>query len=157
MKERQWKLGDDLTETDNILDAIMFEELITTVRCNCKDISEKNVKETMNEILRFRTDDMKELLSRNMAEIMERVIGDKPLKMSFYDGTLNREVARRRIEATDKQIIYTYGFEYRSPSTHRKPISKREALVLLTEKSLLDVTEEDDCIHLNAYSDNDMW
>ena len=40
---RQWKLGEDLNLKDNLLDEIRFEELITTVRCNCKEINHKAV------------------------------------------------------------------------------------------------------------------
>ena len=79
------------------------------------------------------------------------------LKMSFYDGTLDREIAKNIIVNSDKPCLYTYGLGYRNPTTNHKPISKEEALEIIKTKSLLDITEHDDCFHLNAYSSNDMW
>lgn len=78
------------------------------------------------------------------------------LKMSFFDGTLDRDKAKEIITNTTKTIKYTYGLGYRNPTTHRKPISKEEAIHIINTESLLDVTEFEDYIHLNAYSDNDM-
>lgn len=34
MEERKWKLGDDLSIDDNLLDGVTFDELIMTVHCN---------------------------------------------------------------------------------------------------------------------------
>ena len=79
------------------------------------------------------------------------------IKMSFYNGTLNRETLRAVIDTTDKEIVFTYGYEYRHPTTHRKPITKEEAKEIVNKESLLDATEEETCIHLNAFSSNDMW
>lgn len=79
------------------------------------------------------------------------------IKMSFYNRTLDRDVLRAVIESTDKQILYTYGYVSRHPTTCRKPITKEEAVRIVKEESLLDATEEASCIHLNAFSSNDMW
>ena len=79
------------------------------------------------------------------------------LKMSFYDGTLDRNVAKEVIINTDKDLKYTYGFGYRNPTTHKKPIDKAEALKIVANESYLDITEYEDWIHLNGYSSNDMW
>lgn len=79
------------------------------------------------------------------------------LEMSFYDGTLNRDMLIAVIETTDKPIVYTYGYEYRQPTTHRKPVTKEEALNIVKTEGWLDATEEETCIHLNAFSANDMW
>ena len=79
------------------------------------------------------------------------------LKMSFYDGTLNRDMLIAVIETTDKPIVYTYGLIYRHPTTYRKPVSKKEAVNIVKKESLLDATEEETCIHLNAFGDSDMW
>lgn len=79
------------------------------------------------------------------------------INMSFYDGTLNRAKAKEVITATDKPLKYTYGLGYRNPTTNRKPISKDEAIKIIDTKSLLDIREYEDYIHLNAYSDNDMF
>lgn len=59
---------------------------------------------------------------------------------------------------TDKPIKYTYGLGYRNPTTHNKPISLQEALdIVEREWSMLDVDERPKYVHLNAYSENDMW
>ena len=79
------------------------------------------------------------------------------IKMSFYDGTLNREIAKNTILTTSKPVKYTYGFGYRNPTTHNKPITKDEAVKIIETESLLDITEHEDYIHLNGYSENDMW
>lgn len=79
------------------------------------------------------------------------------LKMSFYDGTLDREKAIEVIKNTDKPCEYTYGYAYRNPTTHNKPISRDEAIRIVNEESLLDIDEFENRIHLNAFSSNDMW
>ena len=33
--DQNWKLGDDMVVSDNLLDGITFEDLILTVHCNC--------------------------------------------------------------------------------------------------------------------------
>lgn len=79
------------------------------------------------------------------------------LKMSFYNKTLNRTRLMEFIGNTNKPIVYTYGYESKHPTTHRVPKTKAEALSIIAEESLLDATEEETCIHLNAFSSNDMW
>ena len=79
------------------------------------------------------------------------------LKMSFYNGTLDRKELVKFINSTDKPIVYTYGLGYRRPATYRSPRSKEEAVHIAETASLLDANEERDCLHLNAYSDMDMW
>lgn len=79
------------------------------------------------------------------------------LEMSFYYGTLNKEKLKKFVEETEKPIKYTYGLGYRSPTTHNKPISKKRALQIIEEESLLDAREKEDHLHLNAYSGNDMF
>ena len=58
------------------------------------------------------------------------------LKMSFYDGTLNRDEAKEVIINTDKDLKYTYGLGYRNPTTHKKPIDKAEAFALYGTKKI---------------------
>ncbi len=68
--ERPWKLGEDLSENDNLLDGITFEELITTVRCNCSVIDKKAVYDEFMRILGIREQDMYSLLNKNMNAII---------------------------------------------------------------------------------------
>jgi len=79
------------------------------------------------------------------------------LKMSFFDGTMNKDELRTFVRETEKEIKYTFGLGYRNPTTHNKPISKEEAMAIIDRESLLDAKEKEECLHLNAYSDNDMW
>ena len=157
MEERKWKLGDDLHEKDSLFDGLTFEELIMTVRCNCQYVNPEAVKKEAQRILDIHKQDFEELMKRNMDEIIERVIGDKPLDMSFYNGTVNKALAIKRVMETVKPLVYTLGFEYRHPTTHRVPIDKVKAVQLIQGNGYLDIKEEDTCIHLNEFSDNDMW
>ena len=68
--ERQRTLGEDLAVTDNILDPVTFEELITTVRCNCEEITVTAVRGTIMEILNLRLEDMRVLLENSMEAII---------------------------------------------------------------------------------------
>ena len=82
---------------------------------------------------------------------------NKKLYMSFYDGSLNKEELKKFIKETDKPIVYTYGFAFRHPSTLRKPVTKDQAYEIVDKEGWLDATETDEYLHLNAYSENDMW
>jgi len=78
-------------------------------------------------------------------------------KMSFFDGTLKREELKKIIEETNKPIKYTYGLAYRGPTIYKVLIDKEKAKSIVDNESLLDAREFEDYIHLNAYSDNDMY
>lgn len=79
------------------------------------------------------------------------------LKMSFYDGTLNIDLAKEAVMNFTKPCIYTSGLSYRNPATYRQPVTKEEAIKIIENEPLLHITEEENAIHLNAYSENDMW
>ena len=49
------------------------------------------------------------------------------------------------------------GFEYKNPTAKRVPITKAEALQICHSVDFLNATEEDNCLHLNKFSSNDMW
>lgn len=71
-EERKWKIGDDVSENDAVLDEVTFADLILAVHCNCKKITPEAVKDTMNEILDQRLTDTWYLIENNMEEIMAR-------------------------------------------------------------------------------------
>lgn len=78
------------------------------------------------------------------------------LKMSFYDGTLDRAVAEKTVTSTNKRLMYRYGFAYRG--AEKRPIDKDKAIAIIKNNgNYLDVTEDEDEILLNTYSSNDMW
>ena len=79
------------------------------------------------------------------------------LKMSFYNGTLDKNKAKSVILESDKPCVYTYGLGYRNPTTYRKSISKEDAIEIIEDEGFLDITEEDNAFHLNGFSSNDMW
>lgn len=69
-EEKRWKLGEDIDRHDNLLDSISFDELIVTVHCNCREITQEAVKKELNRILEIRMQDMKYLLEKNVDEII---------------------------------------------------------------------------------------
>lgn len=78
------------------------------------------------------------------------------IKMSFYDGTLDRVTAREVVEASEKPLMFRYGFAFRG--AEKRPITKEKALSIIDDSgNYLDITETDNEIILNTYSGNDMW
>ena len=78
------------------------------------------------------------------------------LKMSFYDGTLDRIKAREVVEASEKPLMFRYGFAFRG--AEKRPITREKALNIIEDSgNYLDITETDNEILLNTFSSNDMW
>lgn len=78
------------------------------------------------------------------------------LKMSFYDGTLNREEAAQVVEKTSKKLYHRYGFAYRG--AEKRDISKENALKIIRDNgNYLDIDESETEIVLNTFSEMDMW
>ena len=69
--EREWKLGEDLSTCDNLLDGVTFDDLILAVHCNCRTITPEAVLSELRTILAQRRQDMLHLLVNNMERIME--------------------------------------------------------------------------------------
>ncbi len=80
MEEKNWKLGCDMFIEDNMLDAITFDELIMTVRCNCRNINVESVRKTAMDIFDARREDFIFLLYNNMNEIIKEVKKQKGIK-----------------------------------------------------------------------------
>lgn len=70
MVDRQWKLGEDLSTCDSLLDGLTFDDLILAVHCNCRVITKAAVYAELAEMLTQRRQDMVELLERNIDIIM---------------------------------------------------------------------------------------
>ena len=70
MPDRKWKLGEDLSTCDSLLDGMTFDDLILAVHCNCRDITPNAVRKELMEIFASRKQDMIYLLEMNMDEIM---------------------------------------------------------------------------------------
>lgn len=78
------------------------------------------------------------------------------LDMSFYNGTLDRTKAKEIIEASGKPLMFRHGFAYRG--AEKRPISKEKALSIIDDTgNYLDITESENEILLNTYSEMDMW
>lgn len=71
MPERKWKLGEDLSTSDNLLDPVTFDDLILAVHCNCRLITPDEVVKTMSEMLEQRLQDTRFLIKNNMEAIMD--------------------------------------------------------------------------------------
>ena len=77
MEEREWKLGVDLSRADNLLDPITFGDVMLALRCNCSVIDEESFNRTLNESMRMRMDDFRELLRRNKKLMIDFVRCEK--------------------------------------------------------------------------------
>lgn len=78
------------------------------------------------------------------------------LKMSFYDGTLDRTKAKEVVEASEKPLMFRFGFAYKG--AEKRPITKEKALSIIEDSgNYLDIEESETEILLNTYSSNDMW
>ncbi len=71
--DRAWKLGVDMLDTDTLCDGVTFDDIITTVQCNCREITEAAVMKEAIECKRMREEDFFWLLTRNMNEIIAEV------------------------------------------------------------------------------------
>lgn len=70
--DRQWKLGEDMHETDNILDGITFDDVILALHSGERVIDEKAVRRVVQEILESQMQDFEHILNKNMSEIIKR-------------------------------------------------------------------------------------
>jgi hypothetical protein len=68
--ERQWKLGDDIHKSDNILDPITFDDIILAAHCNERILDVQTIKRTARDILESRLEDYYYLLDNNINEII---------------------------------------------------------------------------------------
>ena len=71
---RKWKLGEDVSPSENLLDPVTFAELIMTLRCNFPEITEKSIRAEMKRIMDIRLQDMNYLLDNNIEEIIAAAI-----------------------------------------------------------------------------------
>lgn len=63
--ERNWRLGDDLIPSDNILDGLTFDDLILSAR-HTSVVTPKAVRENLKDMLESRLEDMWFLVENNM-------------------------------------------------------------------------------------------
>lgn len=68
--EREWKLGQDLSTHDNLLDGLTFDDLILAVHCSCRKVTPEAVRRELKEMMESRLQDMDFLLEKNMDAII---------------------------------------------------------------------------------------
>ena len=66
-----YKDGDNIVKNDNLLDGITYDEVITTVHCNCKEITAGAVRNEIVQIVKMRFDDMMYSMEKNMESIIK--------------------------------------------------------------------------------------
>lgn len=69
--DRNWKLGDDLSEYDNILDGFNIEAIIIALVCNERVIDDRAARKVYHEILEVRLEDAEFILNNNISEIVQ--------------------------------------------------------------------------------------
>lgn len=71
--EREWRLGEDLSTYDNLLDGVTFDDLILQMHCNVpkENMTPNCVRAQLHELLDGRLDDMWFLVEKNMDKIIE--------------------------------------------------------------------------------------
>lgn len=75
--DRQWKLGVDLHEDDNLLDGFTFTAVIDALHCNEPVIDEAAVRKTIKNILEPQLEDLWSLANNNIKEIIKRASKDR--------------------------------------------------------------------------------
>lgn len=70
MPDKSWKIGEDLSTYDSLLDGVTFDDLILAVHHNSRVINSEAVLDEWVSILSQRLEDAVYLLNMNMEEIM---------------------------------------------------------------------------------------
>lgn len=80
---------------------------------------------------------------------------------SFYSNDNSKFKTRAEVleyvANSTKPMKHTHGFGYRNPSINRRDIPLSTALHLVENECYVDVSEYDDYIHINTFSEMDMW
>lgn len=72
--ERQWKLGEDVSEHDNLLDGITFNQLIISLHSGSEKVTPAEVRKVVKDMLEIQLEDMWFLVDKNMDEIIKRAM-----------------------------------------------------------------------------------
>lgn len=93
----------------------------------------------------------------NSIKYEKEVTGKENFSQSFYHNTLDKAYVSWVIKRTNRPITYTYGLEYRKPTTCHKPISKELGLEYVNSNRWISVTATDKELNIQEVSENDMW
>ena len=69
-----WKLGDDLSLCDNILDPVTFDDIVTAVRLNEKTVDRDAVLKTARALIDSRLKDFNFLFENNVDGIIREAL-----------------------------------------------------------------------------------
>ena len=72
--ERQWKLGEDVSEHDNLLDGITFNQLIVSLHSGSEKVTPAEVRKVVKDMLEIQLEDMWFLVDKIMDEIIIRAM-----------------------------------------------------------------------------------
>lgn len=71
--EREWKLGVDLSASDNLLDGLTFDDLILATH-HTSEVTPETVRQNLKDMLEGRLDDMRFLVEKNMDAIIREAL-----------------------------------------------------------------------------------
>ena len=74
MAERQWILGEDVSEYDSLLDGFTFNQLIVSLHSGSEKMNPKEVRKVVKDMLESQLEDMWFLVEKNMDAIIERAM-----------------------------------------------------------------------------------
>lgn len=74
----------------------------------------------------------------------------------------NKELLLARLDfleyhKIEKQVLYTHGYSFMSPTIHNKPISIGDAKKIINEEPWWDAKEDKDAIYINTFSESDLY
>lgn len=72
--ERQWQLGEDVSEHDNLLDGFTFNQLIVSLHSGSEKVTPAEVRKVVKDMLEIQLEDMWFLVDKNMDEIIKRAM-----------------------------------------------------------------------------------
>ena len=134
-------------DIQGLKDEIYKLEMKKSTLISEKDYTVKKLRSSIDE----------KLFQNKVSKVKETITGKEIEDMSFYNNTFDRARAVAIIEKSSRKCVYTYGLSYRNPKTHNAPRTKKEAIAIVRNGSLIDVHFRKDVISINEYSENDMW
>ena len=74
MAEREWKLGEDVSEHDSLLNGFTFNQLIVSLHSGSRVVNPAEVRKVVRDMLETDLEDMWFLVEKNMDEIIKRAM-----------------------------------------------------------------------------------
>lgn len=109
--DRNWKLGDDLYNDNNVLDPLTFDDIIITAQsdstmyhANNEEERKKVLKTIFEKLLRDRARESRWMLEHNFSEIIDEVFPDEKEKKKIIETEGNMPLTIEQREALAKEI-----------------------------------------------------